>query len=567
MTITSVGYGDICATFGNNVEMATATALMLISSLIYAQVIGTYCGVVATLNPELMAFHETMDDLNRFMIREEMPNEMRRRLREYFHQSKHLRLAETQKGLLQLMPPSLKGEVSWQTNQEWLTKIWFLKDAPKPFMVQLAMNLRAMVYAPGDSPRIGFMYIVHRGVAIYRASVITKGKVFGEDMILSSPHLRSNAQAKAMNYLEVYYTSRRELLHIAHRYPKTYNKIRRAAVMLALRREIINMAKLTLGVSPGDKISAALSYLRKELAEEHGGTTDTTSPELSPVELRKLLKERGPVAIKAPGEDESLHDGKRSTKTDGRSTKASLFGLEATAEKNDDEGVPEEIMESDEDDFMPASGGMIPLGRPRAGVSPGGRHSPLHGVGGIAAAGAGFGGRLRFAADQALAASRITDAATMPQQLNSLNALHVEEMTRMKADIVREMDKRMLAQETLTRQSMEMAAAAVKGVDEVLKRLALLSPGSGKHRKHHIPGREEAMAQSPGMRTVTHCVNSVTSVTAEDRYQDGEREHRRDRPRRHRTHGGAGLLAALAANVSAATPAPVSTPDDQQLAA
>ena len=38
MTITSVGYGDICATAGNSGEMAFAVALMLISSLIYAQV-------------------------------------------------------------------------------------------------------------------------------------------------------------------------------------------------------------------------------------------------------------------------------------------------------------------------------------------------------------------------------------------------------------------------------------------------------------------------------------------------------------------------------------------------
>ena len=84
MTITSVGYGDIAATPFNPTEQAVCIALMLVSSLIYAQVIGTYCGVVANLNPEATAFRETLDDLNRFMTREELPNEMRQRLREYF---------------------------------------------------------------------------------------------------------------------------------------------------------------------------------------------------------------------------------------------------------------------------------------------------------------------------------------------------------------------------------------------------------------------------------------------------------------------------------------------------
>lgn len=64
-TITSIGYGDIAATPHNQFEQAVCTVLMLFSSLLWAQVIGTYCGIVATLNPEASAFHEQMDDINR----------------------------------------------------------------------------------------------------------------------------------------------------------------------------------------------------------------------------------------------------------------------------------------------------------------------------------------------------------------------------------------------------------------------------------------------------------------------------------------------------------------------
>jgi len=274
MTITSIGYGDIAAAGNNSWEQAWCVALMLISSLVWAQVIGTYCGIVAQMNPEANAFHEIMDDLNRFMSREHVPREMRSRLREYFHQSKHLRVAVTQRRLLEAMPPSLKGEVTWVTNSTWIQKIQFLKKSPREFMVELATALTAMVYAPGDTLAIGCMYIVHRGFAMYQAKLATKGKVFGEDMILYSAHLRSNAQARAMNYLEVYYVSRRVLLEIASHYPRTAAAIRRAAILIALRRELIIIAKFQIGATKNDTIG---STMRRMKDGSNSGATPSVS--------------------------------------------------------------------------------------------------------------------------------------------------------------------------------------------------------------------------------------------------------------------------------------------------
>ena len=199
-----------------------------------------------------------VDELNRFMNRENVPQKMRRRLREYFHQSKHLRLAQTQKGLIEDMSPMLSREVSWGINESWLSRIWFLREAPRSFMIDLASRMQARVFSPGEAPAIGFMYIVHRGIAMHNAKLITKGNVWGEDIILSSKVLRSKAQARAMNFLEVYYTTRSVLMYLARVYPKTGRKIRREAVLLALRREIIRTAKSKLGVGQDDLIAKAV---------------------------------------------------------------------------------------------------------------------------------------------------------------------------------------------------------------------------------------------------------------------------------------------------------------------
>lgn len=293
MTITSVGFGDICATFNNPVEMWICSFIMLISSLLWAQVIGTFCGVIATFNPEANAFQAKMDELNRFMKRENVPHEMRQRLREYFHQSKHLRLAQTQNALLDDMSPSLMREVTWGVNKEWLTQVWFLRDAPRQFMIEMARTLQARVFSPGDAPALGFMYIVHRGLALYQAKVVTKGQVIGSDIILASPQLRSTAQARAMNYLEVFFTSRKVLMRMASRYPDTAKQIRRAAVFLALRRKMIEVAKQALGIKSVDMIAKAISI--------HNLMNNDAAGNMMP-DLMSYVKVASPAAPRRPGQ-------------------------------------------------------------------------------------------------------------------------------------------------------------------------------------------------------------------------------------------------------------------------
>ena len=94
-------------------------------------------------------------------------------LREYFQQTVHVRLTVKRSELLESMSPTLKAEVAWECNKEWLSRIWFLKGASQAFLVQLSLRLTAQVFAPGEIAPQGYMYIVHRGVALYG------GKVFG----------------------------------------------------------------------------------------------------------------------------------------------------------------------------------------------------------------------------------------------------------------------------------------------------------------------------------------------------------------------------------------------------
>jgi hypothetical protein len=126
-----------------------------------------------------------------------------------------------------------------QISERWLRHVWFLKDAEDGFMVQLALNLQAAVFAPHEQPPVGNLYIVHRGLAIYNGKVLSQGKVWGEDMIITNEKFRTEATAWAITYLDVMTISRNDFMDLALTFPPSMKAIRIAAYKMSFSREII----------------------------------------------------------------------------------------------------------------------------------------------------------------------------------------------------------------------------------------------------------------------------------------------------------------------------------------
>ena len=52
--------------------------------------------------------------------------------------------------------------------------------------MQISLSLTPLVFTPGELAISGYLYIVHRGIALYGGRVLTSGKVWGEDCIILS---------------------------------------------------------------------------------------------------------------------------------------------------------------------------------------------------------------------------------------------------------------------------------------------------------------------------------------------------------------------------------------------
>ena len=132
-----------------------------------------------------------MDNLNRFMKGYELPLDMQLRLREYFQRTRHLQTSGANHHLLQKMSPKLQGEVLLHCNRAWLHRVTFLQDTDHEFIAGIVLKMAPMVFAPGDNVFGTALYVVHRGLGLFGGKLLKHGMVWGEDMLLEAPHLRS----------------------------------------------------------------------------------------------------------------------------------------------------------------------------------------------------------------------------------------------------------------------------------------------------------------------------------------------------------------------------------------
>ena len=129
-------YTAVVAMFGgvgsiiphNHTEFVTMTCMMILGSFVWAWVIGSLCGILATLDPQATAFRNTMDELNYFMAESNFPTEHKVRLREFFRHRKDFDRVVAYETLLTKMSSHLKGDTALLLSIETIRPVWYLHD-------------------------------------------------------------------------------------------------------------------------------------------------------------------------------------------------------------------------------------------------------------------------------------------------------------------------------------------------------------------------------------------------------------------------------------------------------
>mmetsp|Transcript_29358 Transcript_29358/g.95665 ORF Transcript_29358/g.95665 Transcript_29358/m.95665 type:complete len:662 (+) Transcript_29358:116-2101(+) len=247
MTISTVGYGDV--TPETTAERVFLIIAMLTGASIYAYVVGSICGIIASMDQKEQAFYDLMDVLNTFIKENNLSQVLAQRLRGYFRYRRYCTNVAEWRDLLKHMSPSLRGEVAMQLNSDWITKVPMFMNCPQEFLIELSLTFHSAAFPPGEvmisgnsEPRK--MYIIKKGVASYADRIKTANSVVGEDMI-SFRNAKSVTwnKAVAITYVDTYCVSKEDLSEVLDAYPHVQRMLKRRAMSMLFRDQVLTYCR------------------------------------------------------------------------------------------------------------------------------------------------------------------------------------------------------------------------------------------------------------------------------------------------------------------------------------
>eukprot|EP00397_Hematodinium_sp_SG-2012_P001168 GEMP01001169.1.p1 GENE.GEMP01001169.1~~GEMP01001169.1.p1 ORF type:complete len:1624 (+),score=210.31 GEMP01001169.1:37-4908(+) len=261
MTVTSIGYGYPHPR--GNIEYVISVLLMWILGLLWAFCIGSFCGLIATLEPQKTESKNRMDAVNRMLEHQKLPPDLCRKVRTYFVQSCESWETKGFQGIIHTISPMLQREVARATNQRWLGKLWWMRRVSDDFVAAVAMALYPLTFVQGDVissmvTRQQFqlchrpvtelitpsLMIISRGICSLNGQIIKSGDVFGEDFVLSNPGYRQDHRAISLTYCEVLCLARSHFFDILLDYPDDAKILRRAILRMSLILALKKLATL-----------------------------------------------------------------------------------------------------------------------------------------------------------------------------------------------------------------------------------------------------------------------------------------------------------------------------------
>ncbi|OQR99214.1 Voltage-gated Ion Channel (VIC) Superfamily [Achlya hypogyna] len=220
MTMTTVGYGDVCA--GNTIERSFAIFAMIIGAWIFAYGITNVVATVANFNPNDTLFQRKMDVVNAYMERRDLPMVLRSEIREFLlnaRLSTDSKLKNETK-ILGELSALLRSKIALAINDSVLNKMPFFEGADHSFLMELALSMKMI----GEE-----MFFIFRGAVEVLAggeqiAVLGEQQYFGEMAILNPNCLRT-ATVRTLCFSELRMLTRQKFLMALTHFPAMRQRI------------------------------------------------------------------------------------------------------------------------------------------------------------------------------------------------------------------------------------------------------------------------------------------------------------------------------------------------------
>lgn len=244
-TLATVGYGDVVPQ--TNAQTVYAMIAMLIGVGVYGYVIGNVTSLLANIDLAQSHYMESMERLTAFMRYRNIPPLLQRRLRDYHAYLWENRMGFDEQSVLAELPDSLRSEVALFLRRDFIEHAPLFKGASHELVREMALELRPVVFTPGDyifrAGQYGrhMYFISHGSVEIVSpdgqtvVNTLHDGDFFGELALLFSQS--RSASVRAVNYCDLYTLDKDTFDRVLAHYPDFAAHIRGEAERRQVPRE------------------------------------------------------------------------------------------------------------------------------------------------------------------------------------------------------------------------------------------------------------------------------------------------------------------------------------------
>jgi hypothetical protein len=288
-TVTTIGYGDV--TPQTSRETCFAILIMVLGGFFWAWVLGSACVILGALTESETMFKQSVDKMNMLIGRSNISQSLGKDLRAYLYNTSEARQARVSQEVLSLVSPELQGKVFFEWFGEWILQVAYIADGSPAFVVEVARALNIQVYAPVETiHQRRTLFALDRGIAWRKMTPLTKGAVWGQDMILHSDNLRDEVLVYCITFVEARYIHYNTFSDVIENHPKDKARLRNYLVRLALRRGILVYAKRVW-----DAEQQIHSRLADKKTGDKGSTSGTLDKGLSNGDVNEVIQSPPPL--------------------------------------------------------------------------------------------------------------------------------------------------------------------------------------------------------------------------------------------------------------------------------
>lgn len=204
---------------------------------------------------------------------------------------------ESVRPIFSLLSPQLAADTAFHSNAFIKqNSIGFFKHCPRPFLISLTIILEARCFAEKEQISTqATLHIMKRGISAIEGRILTRGSVWGEDVILQSSLYTRRVVVHCLSYTETLSVGKFELNEVLEVHPKAKKIVKRAAVYIAMRRAMVKSAQLARESEGVDDMMQCLTKMRLQKAtdlEQYTKNDDRHSQVVERKPFQKVLRER-----------------------------------------------------------------------------------------------------------------------------------------------------------------------------------------------------------------------------------------------------------------------------------